>query len=62
MVEKNGETMYCKKEKPIGSTIPRMQCITEGQLRLQVEQMDQLREKMRNSSRCTLGPGCLSGS
>ena len=23
-VEKNGETMYCKKEKPINSTIPRM--------------------------------------
>ena len=60
-VQKNGETMYCKKEKPIGSTIPRMQCITEGQLRLQVEQMDELRERMRNSSRCTLGPGCQAG-
>jgi hypothetical protein len=62
MVQKNGENMYCKKEKPIGSTIPRMQCITEAQLRLQVEQMDQLRDKLRNSGRCTAGTGCLSGS
>ena len=60
-VEKNGETMYCKKEKPINSTIPRLQCITESQLRLQVEQMDDLRDRMRNSSRCTLGPGCSAG-
>jgi hypothetical protein len=61
-VQKNGETMYCKKEKPIGSTVPRMQCINEAQLRLQVEQMDELRERMRNSSRCTRGPGCSSGT
>jgi hypothetical protein len=60
-VEKNGETMYCKKEKPIGSTVPRMQCMTEPQLRLQVEQMDDLRERMRNSAKCTRGPGCQSG-
>ena len=60
-VEKNGETMYCKKEKPINSTIPRMQCITESQLRLEVEQMDEMRERMRNSSRCTRGPGCSAG-
>ena len=60
-VERNGETMYCKKEKPINSTIPRLQCITESQLRLQVEQMDDLRDRMRNSSRCTLGPGCSAG-
>jgi len=61
MVEKDGQTMYCKKEKPMGSTIPRMQCITESQLRLQVEQMDDLRDRMRNSSRCVRGPGCSAG-
>lgn len=62
MVEKDGQTMYCKKEKPMGSTIPRMQCITESQLRLEVEQMEDLRDRMRNSSRCVRGPGCSSGS
>ena len=62
MVEKDGQTMYCKKEKPMGRTIPRMQCITESQLRLEVEQMEDLRDRMRNSSRCVRGPGCSSGS
>ena len=61
IVQKDGKTMYCKKEKVIGSTIPTLQCITEAQLRLQVEQMDDLRQRMRNSSHCTLGPGCSSG-
>ncbi len=61
VVQKDGKTMYCKKEKVIGSTIPTLQCITEAQLRLQVEQMDDLRQRMRSGSRCTLGPGCGAG-
>jgi len=60
-VQKDGKTMYCKKEKPINSTIPRMQCITESQLRLEVEQMDDLRQRMRNQGRCTTGAGCGAG-
>jgi hypothetical protein len=60
-VQKDGKTMYCKKEKPVNSTIPIVQCISEAQLRLQVEQMDELRDRMRNSSRCTQGAGCRSG-
>jgi hypothetical protein len=60
-VQKDGQTMYCKKEKPINSTIPRVQCITESQLRLQVEQMEQTRDRLRNSSRCTQGAGCGAG-
>ena len=61
VVQKDGKTMYCKREKVIGSTIPTLQCITESQLRNQVETMDELRGRMRNSSRCTLGPGCSAG-
>src|SRR6185369_15526741 len=60
VVQKDGKTLYCKKEKVIGSTIPTLQCMSEAQLRLQVEQMDDLRERMRSSGRCTLGPGCSS--
>lgn len=61
IVQKDGKTMYCKKEKVIGSTIPTLQCISEAQLRLQVEQMDDLRQRMRSGSHCTLGPGCSAG-
>jgi hypothetical protein len=60
-VQKDGKTMYCKKERPVNSTIPRVQCITESQLRLQVEQMEQTRDRLRNSSRCTMGSGCGAG-
>jgi hypothetical protein len=60
-VQKDGKTMYCKKERPVNSTIPRVQCITEAQLRLQVEQMEQTRDRLRNSSRCTMGAGCGAG-
>jgi hypothetical protein len=61
VVQKDGKTLYCKRERVIGSTIPTLQCITEAQLRLQVEQMDDLRQRMRSSARCTLGPGCSGG-
>jgi len=61
VVQKDGKTMYCKKERVIGSTIPTLQCLTEAQLRLQVEQMDDLRERMRSGARCTIGPGCSGG-
>jgi hypothetical protein len=42
-----GKTYYCKREKVIGSTIPTLQCITESQLRNQVETMEELRGRMR---------------
>jgi Skp family chaperone for outer membrane proteins len=61
VVQKDGKNMYCKKEKVIGSTIPTLQCISEAQLRLQVEQMDDLRQRMRSGAHCTLGPGCSAG-
>jgi hypothetical protein len=61
LVERDGKTLYCKREKVIGSTIPTMQCLTESQLRNQVETMDDMRERMRSGSKCTLSRGC-SGS
>jgi hypothetical protein len=60
-VEKDGKTMYCKKEKPMGSSVPRLQCVTEAQLRLEVEQMDETSDRLRNSGRCTHGAGCTGG-
>lgn len=55
LVEKDGKTLYCKREKVIGSTIPTLQCLSEAQLRLQVENMEEMRDRLRNGSRCTLG-------
>jgi hypothetical protein len=55
VVQKDGRTLYCRREKVLGSTIPTMQCLSEAQLRLQVENMEELRGRMRSSPKCTLG-------
>jgi hypothetical protein len=61
IVERDGKTLYCKREKRIGTTIPTMHCLTETELRNQVETADDMRERMRNSGKCTMGSGCGSG-
>ena len=60
VVQKDGKTMYCKREKPMGSTIPTLQCITEAQLRIQVENTDEIRQRMRNRAGCSQA-GCGGG-
>ena len=60
-VEKDGQTMYCKKEKPIDSTIPRMQCITETQLRRRSNRWTIFATVCATVGRCTHGPGCSCG-
>ena len=67
LVQRDGRALYCKREKVIGTTIPVTQCLTETQLRLQVENMDELRDRMRTTNKCALlrtgggGRGCVSG-
>ncbi len=61
VVQKDGKTLYCKREKRIGTTIPTMNCLTESELRTQVEMMEDYRNRARNSSRCTHGAGCGAG-
>jgi hypothetical protein len=62
VVQKDGKTMYCKREKVMGSTIPTLQCITEAQLRNQVENTDELRQRMRNrAGGCVQTGGCSGG-
>ena len=60
VVQKDGKTMYCKRERLIGSTIPTLQCITEAQLRIQVENTDETRQRMRNHAGCSQA-GCGGG-
>lgn len=60
-LRKDGEIVFCKKVREIGSNIPTLKCITQAQLRAQVEDMDQYRDRMRNVGKCPMGPqGCSS--
>ena len=61
-LKKDGVLMFCKRYRPIGSTIPQIQCITEPQLRVQFEEMTRYRNDMRQrSGKCDLGSGCGAG-
>jgi len=60
-LRKDGEIVFCKRIKQMGSNIPTIQCITQAQLRTQAEDMEQYRDRMRSSGKCPHGPqGCLS--
>jgi hypothetical protein len=62
MLKKDGELRFCKRYREIGSSIARINCITEAELRTQVDNMTQYRDDMRNKSgKCTWGVGCSGG-
>src|SRR3954468_262266 len=61
-LKKDGVLMFCKRYKPIGSTIPQVQCITEPQLRVQFEENNKYKNDMRQrSGKCDITAGCQSG-
>jgi len=61
-LKKDGELRFCKRYREIGSSIARINCITEAELRTQVDNMTQYRDDMRNKSgKCTWGVGCSGG-
>jgi hypothetical protein len=58
-VQRDGKTMYCKREKVLGSTIPTTQCYTETQLRNQVEATEDTKRRMRRGGgACQQTGGC----
>jgi type IV pilus biogenesis protein CpaD/CtpE len=62
-LKKDGVLMFCKRYRQIGSNLPTIQCITEAQLRTQVENMTKYRDDMRNrGGKCGYKGGCDSGS
>jgi hypothetical protein len=61
-LKKDGVVVFCKRYRVIGSNISTIQCITEAQLRNQVETMDDYRERQRAGGKCTLGVGCGAGN
>jgi hypothetical protein len=60
-LKKDGVLMFCKRKKEIGSNLPRITCLTEAEVRLQVQNMQKYRDDMRQrTGRCVLGSGCRS--
>jgi hypothetical protein len=56
---KDGVVRFCKRYRPMGSSISQIHCLTEAEVRAQVENMDQYRDQMRRSGKCPRGPqGC----
>jgi hypothetical protein len=55
--QRDGQTVYCKKEKPITSAISHVQCLSEAQLRAEVESM----RRTRNAVTRPVMPGTGQG-
>jgi hypothetical protein len=61
-VKRNDQLMFCKKYREMGSSIRTLHCITEAELRKQVEDSDQLRDQMRHTmGKCDIHSGCSAG-
>jgi len=57
-LKKNDELMFCKRYREIGTTIPKINCLTTAQVRVQVDNMEKYRDDMRNKGgKCTFGAG-----
>jgi hypothetical protein len=58
-VNRDGKTMYCRRERPSGSNIATSVCITESELRERVEATKKFnRDTMQQGRRCSQGPAC----
>jgi hypothetical protein len=61
-LKRNDEVMFCKRYRDMGSNIPTLHCITEAELRRQVEDSDEIRQQMRNRmGKCDIAAGCRAG-
>jgi len=57
-LKKNDELMFCKRYREIGTTIPKINCLTVSEVRTQVDNMQKYRDDMRNKGgKCTMGAG-----
>ena len=55
-LKRNDQLMFCKRYREMGSTIRTLHCITEAELRQQVEDSDQMRDQIRNKvGKCQAG-------
>ncbi len=56
-----GQTVYCRKEKVITSAVPVMHCLTEPQLRMQVESFQRTRNPVQRAVTPGTGQGGIGG-
>lgn len=55
-IERDGVVYFCRRERQMGSNIASLKCMTESQLRVEVETMARYRDDLRNrSGKCTAG-------
>jgi hypothetical protein len=55
-LKRDNQLMFCKKYREMGTNIRTLHCITEAELRKQVEDSDEVREQMRNRiGKCVMG-------
>jgi hypothetical protein len=57
-VMKNGELFFCKREQPIGSKMWTTRCVTEVQLKEQVEDAKKFQSDVMQQGRRCSGAGC----
>lgn len=61
-LKRNDQLMFCKRYREMGSSIRTLHCITEAELRKQVEDSDQVRDQMRHKmGKCDITVGCGAG-
>jgi hypothetical protein len=56
-VERNGQKYYCRAERASGSNLKTMNCFTENELRVRLENA----EAYRRRSKASCAPGCGGG-
>jgi hypothetical protein len=57
VMEKDGQTYYCKKEKMIGSRLPEWLCMTESQLENEIRTNQAMQDRGRLPKPCAGGIG-----
>ena len=63
VVKRDDKTLYCRREMSIGSNIATMRCLTEGELRNQIQVTEELEARTRKGGggNCTRLGNCGGG-
>jgi hypothetical protein len=60
-MEKDGQVLFCKRQRQTGSNMATTTCITEAQLRQQVEDTRKFGDDVRQQGRRCVGASCQNG-
>lgn len=56
--EKDGQTLYCRKEKALGTRLAKQVCLTDSQLRARIRNAEEVRTGMSDSRGACKPPAC----